>query len=108
MNQKGQNIWFERALIESKAFQLLKTAAAHKVFAFFYTKRQCEPIGRKGKEGWNIKNNGQIVFTYQEARNRYGISYSTFRNAIDELIDKGFIDTRLVGIFSTGRVPPPT
>jgi hypothetical protein len=97
MAGKGKIIWFERALIESKAFLALKTAATHKVLSFFFTKRQCEPIGRKGKDGWNIKNNGQIVFTYEEALRKYGISYSTFRNAIDELIEKGFIDIAASG-----------
>ena len=49
-------------------------------------------IRRKGKEDWDCVNNGEIVFTYAEAKNRYGIPYSTFRDAIYELIEKGFID----------------
>ena len=89
---KGQNIWFSRELIESKAYAALKTATTHRVLALFFTKRQFESVGRKGREQWSIKNNGEIIFTYQEAKNKYGISYSAFRNAIDELIGKGFID----------------
>jgi hypothetical protein len=97
MAGKGKIIWFERALIESKAFLALKTAATHKVLSFFFTKRQCEQIGRKGKENWIIKNNGQIEFTYLEAQNKYGISRDKFGTAIDDLIDKGFIDIAASG-----------
>jgi hypothetical protein len=89
---KGQNIWFSRELIESKAYAALKTATAHRVLALFFTKRQFESVGRKGREQWSIKNNGQIEFTYKEALQKYGIPNSTFRNTIAELIGKGFID----------------
>lgn len=95
---KGQNIWFSRELIESKAYAALKTATAHRVLSLFFTKRQFESVGRKGREQWSIKNNGEIIFTYQEAKNKYGISYSVFRKAIDELISKGFIDIAQTGM----------
>ena len=94
---KGQNIWFDRALIESKAYLSLNTAAAHKLLSFFFTKRQYEKIKYAGVKEWIIKNNGEIVFTYKEALKKYGIPYGTFRNAIDELIDKGFIDIAASG-----------
>ena len=94
---KGQNIWVERRLIQSKAFQSL-TATAIKVLMIFLTKRQCEQIGRRGKEQWTIKNNGEITFTYKEAKSKYGISESAFRCAIDELISKGFIDIARTGM----------
>ncbi len=93
---KGQNIWTERRLIESKAFLSL-TATAIKVLMIFFTKRQYEQIGRKGKEQWNIRNNGEITFTYKEARSKYEISASAFRCTIDELIEKGFIDIAASG-----------
>ncbi len=48
--------------------------------------------GRSGKERWDITNNGEIEFTYIEAKEKYGISYGAFRNAIDELREKGFVD----------------
>lgn len=95
---KGRNIWFERTLIESEAFLSLKTATAHKVLAIFFTKRQCEQVKYKGRKEWTIKNNGEITFTYQEAKTKYGISCSSFRNAIDELIDKGLIDIAATGM----------
>lgn len=81
-------IWFERDLLRSKAFASLKTANAHIILAEFYCRRQVEKAGHK----WNIKNNGEIEFTYEDAHKRYGIADGTFRRAIDELRDKGFID----------------
>ncbi|MHC4098789.1 MAG: hypothetical protein ACYSU3_22360, partial [Planctomycetota bacterium] len=72
-------------------FQTL-TATAIKVLMIFLTKRQCERLGRRGKEQWTIKNNGEITFTYKEAKRKYGISDGAFRNAIDDLRNKGFLD----------------
>ncbi len=95
---KSRNIWFPTELIDSKAYVAIKTATAHKVLAKFFTKRQCEQVGRRGKEQWIIRNNGEIDFTYKEAKREYGISESTFRNAIDELISKGFIDIAASGM----------
>jgi hypothetical protein len=40
---------------------------------------------------WIIKNNGDIVYPYEEAE-RKGIARREFRNALDELIAKGFLD----------------
>ncbi len=54
--------------------------------------------GRSGKERWDIINNGEIEFTYIEAKEKYGISYGAFRNAIDELREKGFIDIAATGM----------
>jgi hypothetical protein len=88
---KNQNIWVERRLIESKAFLSL-SATAIKVLMIFLTKRQYERTGRRGKEQWTIRNNGEIVFAYTEAKKKYGILESSFRAAIDELRVKGFID----------------
>jgi DNA-binding PadR family transcriptional regulator len=39
-----------------------------------------------------IMNNGEIEFTYKEAEKQYGIARGRFLRAIDELIEKGFID----------------
>jgi hypothetical protein len=97
MSGKAQNIWFSKALIDSKAYAAIKTATAHMVLSIFFCKRQFEQIGRKGKEQWHIKNNGEIVFTYKEAQWKYGIAESTFGDAIDELLDKGLIDIAASG-----------
>jgi len=98
MVRRSENIWIPWRLIESKAFLALKTATAHKILTIFWTKRQMVEIGRKGKEQWDIANNGEIVFTYKKAKEQYGISGGAFRDAIDELRDKGFIDIAATGM----------
>jgi hypothetical protein len=92
MSSKGKNIWFERTLLESLAYRSLKTPTAYFVFGIFMTKRQCVEVGRKGKEQWDIANNGKITFSYREAKTKHNISNSAFRDAIDELREKGLID----------------
>jgi len=91
-SSKGTSIWFSKELITSKAYHALKTATAFRVLSLFYTKRQFEKSGRKGKESYAIKNNGEITFSYLEAEKKWKIPSSTFARAIDELCDKGFID----------------
>ena len=60
------------------------------------TKRKMIQVGRKGKECWVIENNGEIEFTYGEAKSKYGIT--TFKDAIDELMEKGFLDVAETGM----------
>ncbi|WLE95203.1 MAG: hypothetical protein QTN59_10940 [Candidatus Electrothrix communis] len=45
----------------------------------------------KRSDDWIIRNNGEIVYPYAEAVNK-GIGRREFRNAIDELMNKGFLD----------------
>ncbi|MHC4477712.1 MAG: hypothetical protein ACYTEL_18860 [Planctomycetota bacterium] len=88
----------EQRLLKSKAYRSLRTPTAYFVFGIFMTKRKLAKGGRKGKEQWEITNNGEIEFTYDEAEEKYGICPSTFRNAIDELRDKGFLDIAATGM----------
>ena len=87
----SESIFVERRLLKSKAYRALRTPTAYFVLGIFLTKRQLAKKGRRGKD-WVITNNGEIVFTYQEAETKYGISGGAFRSAIDELRNKGFID----------------
>ena len=98
MAKRSEYIWIPWRLIESNAFLALKTATAHKVLAIFWTKRQMVKIGRSGKKQWDIANNGEIVFKYDDAKKLIGISKSTFRDAIDELREKGFVDIAATGM----------
>lgn len=62
------------------------------VYLDFLRKRQMEPVKRsKRSDEWTIKNNGEIVYPYTEAEHK-GVGRREFRNAIDELIEKGFLD----------------
>ena len=62
------------------------------VYFDFLRKRQMEQVKRsKRSDDWIIRNNGEIVYPYSEAEKK-GIGRREFRNAIDELIEKGFLD----------------
>jgi len=49
-------------------------------------------LGPKGRQSWGITNNGEIVFSYSEAQKKYGLTKRRFRDALDKLIELGFID----------------
>jgi hypothetical protein len=78
-------------LVISRAFLNL-TGVASQVYLLFLRRRRLEKLGRKGKEKWVISNNGEIVFPYAEAENKFGITRPRFQRAIDQLVEHGFID----------------
>jgi hypothetical protein len=68
------------------------------VYLIFRTKCQYGKMqGKPGKRGRVLLNNGELVFTYAEALEKYGITAPRFRRAIDELIARGFIDVAATG-----------
>lgn len=86
-----KNIWFDKDLLRSSAFRSLKRWSII-VYLDFLRKRQMEPVKRaKRSNDWVIRNNGEIVYPYSEAEHK-GIGRREFRNAIDELMGKGFLD----------------
>lgn len=50
----------------------------------------------------NGYNNGEISLSYREISNELGISYSTVKRCLDELIDYGFLNRTVMGHL-TGR-----
>jgi hypothetical protein len=82
-------------LIESRAFLELSGKAAVICLIRFYQKcwRKCISSKKKGMKDMVITNQGEIVFTYGEAR-ELGINSSrTFYKVLHELVEeKGFID----------------
>ena len=100
---RSGGVFLERNLLESEAFNSLRTGTAYRVFLIFYRKRQMAKLGRKGKGNWVITNNGEITFSYAEAERKYGISYGAFRNAIDELMKRGFLDIEESGVAGEGK-----
>lgn len=95
---RSKVVVLEQRLLKSKAYRSLRTPTAYFVLGIFWTKRQIGKVGRKGKEQTVILNNGEITFTYKEAKEKYCISSGAFRDAIDELRDKGFIDIAATGM----------
>jgi hypothetical protein len=84
----------EPDLIESDAVRNLSGKAAMHVLIRFHQKAHRKNPSRKkqGIQKMIITNNGEIVFTYAEAR-ELGISSSrTFWKVCRELVEKGFID----------------
>lgn len=97
----GKNIWFEKNLLRSSAFRSLRRWSLL-VYLDFLRKRQMDQVkSAKRSDSWVIRNNGEIVYPYSEAENK-GIGRREFRNAIDELIEKGFLDITHQG--SGGRL----
>ena len=89
----GRTIALERELLKSAAYRSLTTGAAHQVLSGFLLSRQLEPRKdphKKRMEYWEVVNDGRLTFTYAEAE-RLGISAGRFRDAIDLLLDRGFI-----------------
>lgn len=91
----------EPDLIESDAFLSLSGKAAMLVLIRFYQKAHRENRkSRKKGRAWarSIKNNGEIIFPYSEARELGIRSSKTFYRVLRELIeDKGFIDMAEMG-----------
>lgn len=87
----NKNIWFDKELLRSSAFRSLSKWGLL-VYLDFLRKRQMVQVKRSKKSDcWLIRNNGEIVYPYSEAEHK-GIGRREFRNAIDELIMKGFLD----------------
>lgn len=84
-------IYLEGDLLQSEAFRSLSRWGL-RVYLRFLQKRVIVKENRKGKATVHrIANNGEIIFPYREAL-ALGIDERAFRNAIDELIAKGFLD----------------
>lgn len=98
--QRADVMYVSREMVSSLAYRSLKTPAAHVVLMAFLTKRQVELVRRPctREYSWDIKNNGEITFTYGEARDKYGLSPAKFTRAIDDLIRVGFIGIEHSGL----------
>ncbi len=86
-------ICIERKLLKSEAWWAL-TGAAPQVMTGFLVRRQFNEVRSPGgrRSSWVIINNGQIEFTYAEAKGKYGVTNPRFTRAIDQLVEVGFID----------------
>ena len=100
MAKKGEQsgkrpIVIEREILQSPAYLSL-TGIAPQVLSLFMCRRQMKQHGSRRKR-WIITNNGQIEFTYAEAEEKWGISRPRFQRALEQLIDRGFIDVNVRG-----------
>lgn len=94
-------IYITKKLLKSRAYRSLSKTALL-IYQDFLAKRIMKPIKRNKKKFWVIENNGEIIYPYSEAVEN-GFTKTQFRNAIDELQQKGFIDITHQG--KGGRKP---
>jgi hypothetical protein len=78
-------LWMDKNLLVSDAFRTL-TKTAMLVLFDFHGKKRVHGRGEKRK----VLNNGDFLYSYNEAKKK-GISGSAFMNAIDQLIERGFL-----------------
>ena len=81
-----------RKMHRSPAFRKLTTTSIFILMEFTYRKKLSIKKDLRGNEEYIIVNNGGIFFTYAEAQKKFGVSRSTFRNSIDQLVKLGFIE----------------
>ena len=87
-----------RRMHRSSAYQKLTKKSVTVLFDFLYRCQwQLSPAKAGRSKEWSIINNGELIFTYTEAKDRFGIAKSTFRNCIDQLVKFGFIDIAHAG-----------
>ncbi len=96
MTWKG--IYLPRDLLESQAFAKLNGSAIRVLLAFYSKRVLQKHRRRKGRDPvYSVTNNGEIEFTYAEAKAKYGLSCFRFREARDRLVSLGFIDIAETG-----------
>ena len=89
----NNGMFIPRRMHRNPAFRKLNASSIFVLFEFLYRRKVTQVPTKVGKgKQWIISNNGEILFTYDEAENNFGIPRSTFRRAIDQLVDLGFID----------------
>ncbi|PQP34449.1 hypothetical protein C6A37_07745 [Desulfobacteraceae bacterium SEEP-SAG9] len=93
--QEEGKIFITKGLLESEAYRSLSRCALL-IYQDFLAKREMILIKRNRKKVWVTNNNGEIVYPYAEAEKK-GFSRKKFRNAIDELQQKGLIDIKHLG-----------
>ena len=89
--------WLTPDLIESEAFLSLSGKAAMLCLIRFHQKAFKKNLKHKKRNAYVVTNNGQIVFTFAEAKELGIKSSQTLWKSIQELVDKGFIDIAEVG-----------
>jgi len=94
-------IYITKELQESPPYRSLSRVGLL-LYGDFLAKRIMKPIRRNKKKVWVCENNGQIIYTYDEAEEK-GFSRDQFRNGIDELQEKGLLDITHQG--KGGRKP---
>jgi hypothetical protein len=96
MGKKSSVVFLERTMIASPAFARL-TGAAQFVLLIFLGKRVMRKIKEGKRKTWVCVNNGKITFGWNEARDKWGLTFSRFSRALDQVVKYGFIDIAHAG-----------
>ena len=88
---RTRGIYIERDILESDAYWDL-TGAAPQVYMVFRMKRVFSDKCFGKNKARIVVNNGEIIYTYLEARKNHRIPKSNFLRARDQLIKVGFIE----------------
>ncbi len=84
-------IYLDKGLLRSKNFRTLSKWSML-VYLDVLRKRRMVKNKKSGRDTiWSIGNNGDIIYPYSEAEHK-GIGRREFRNSIDELVERGFLD----------------
>lgn len=95
--KRSRVVVVDRKILESVAFRELDGKAA-KVLMWFLAKRQFVRMKGNKRQEWVQINNGEIIFTYNEALEQHKMSGQVFSRLIEDLLNKGFIDIEIPGI----------
>lgn len=89
----GRPIYIDSDLLNSHAFRKLTKSALVVLLDFFGKRKVMKQKGKRRTDpgAWITINNGQLVYTYREAGKK-GMATGVFRDAIDELVERGFTD----------------
>ena len=90
---RSHTMFIERDMHRSRAFQKLSKSATTILFEFLYRRR----LEQRGSE-WVVTNNGEIIFSYREAKKLFGFVPSTMASSISQLVENGFIDIAHQGV----------
>ena len=85
-------MFIPRRMHRSPAFRKLTKSAINVYLEFRYRCKMAQiPVKAGRQKEWHIINNGELIFTYDDAVKRFGMARSTFRNCLDQLVELGFI-----------------
>ena len=93
---RGDIIVVEQDLLKSEAFRSLSGTAKTVLFDFLMKRRIKTRKTHAGRKEIAILNNGEIRYSYAEAKAR-GLPSSSFMRALDQVINQGFIDVAWSG-----------
>ena len=92
---KSRGVYLPREILVSPAYWQL-SGVQSRVLLIFYLKRRIKKTNHKDRSpSTSILNNGEIEFSYIEAKKKYDISKSTFQRALQKLHDLGFVTTNV-------------